>query len=315
MAKEIQKSLNDREREILLKELEKQGIKKWYERWIKHMALPEEINPYTNDLKSREKILRYLLLRILINQQARFEKVREISKSLARKFNMKLITEPHNISEEALFKIFHEIAGKKGSELYKVGFLGGIKPISLFSYRFKTFEGFVRWLEQNKLDLFGLIRKVLQKEMVKGLFNYLNQHFILGSGWVGNDPKACRMYANWAWFLFEEVWKVGTKINAKDSLMIVDGHVAKVFSRAGLISTVLYEKNRPYIIQASKMRGEIEDTVKQFNFAPFYIDNGAFYLFEDGFCLDIDPRCKDCPITQWCKKYIKWTAYQKQKIE
>lgn len=311
MAKETQKTLNNREKELLFKELERQGTQKWKERWTTHMALPEGVDSYTNDLKLREKILRYLLLRILINQQAKFEKVREISKSLAKKFNEKLITEPYHISEEELFKIFHEIAGEKGSELYKVGFLGGIKPISLFSYRFKTFEGFVRWLEQNRLNLFNLIREVLQKEGVKGLFNYLNQHFILGAGWVGNDPKACRMYANWAWFLFEEIWKVDKGISAKDTLMIVDGHVAKIFCRSGLISTVPYEEKRPYIIQASKIRGEIENIVKQFGFAPFYIDNGAFYLFEDGFCLDINPHCKECPINELCKKYIKWTAYKK----
>lgn len=153
---------------------------------------------------------------------------------------------------------------------------------------------------------------MLKKERVKGLFNYLNQHFILGAGWVGNDPKACRMYANWAWFLYEEVWKVKTGIKPKDTLMIVDGHVAKIFCRTGLIPTILYERKRPYIIQASKMREEIEDTVKQFSFAPFHIDNGAFYLFEDGFCLDINPHCKECPVNKICKKYIKWTAYQKK---
>ncbi|MDI6603438.1 MAG: hypothetical protein QME57_05055 [Patescibacteria group bacterium] len=313
MAKEIQKTLNKEEKGILLRELEKQGIQKWHERWIRHMALPEDIDPYTNDLELREKILRYLLLRILINQQARFEKVREISKSLAKEFNMKLITEPHNISEESLFKIFYKTAGEKGSELYRVGSLGGIKPVSLFAYRFKTFEGFIRWLKDNNLNLFHLFLKILEKQKVRGLFDYLNHHFILESGWVGNDPKACRMYANWVWFLLKEIWKEKIGAEAQNTLMLVDGHVGKVFCRAGLIDTIFYEKNRPYIIQASKMREEIENIVTRYNLAAFYVDNGTFYIFEDGFCLDINPHCKKCPISQWCKKYTKWTAYQKQK--
>lgn len=106
MAKETQEVLNNKEKELLLKELERRGVEKWRKRWTIHMAIPESIDPYTNNLKLREKILRYFLLRILINQQAKFEKVREISKSLAKKFNEKLISKPYNILEEELFKIF-----------------------------------------------------------------------------------------------------------------------------------------------------------------------------------------------------------------
>jgi endonuclease III len=118
------------------------------------------------------------------------------------------------------------------------------------------------------------------------------------------------MLVNWIIFLFNEIWK--TEISKmEDTLMIVDGHVAKVFCRAGLIDKVLYEKERPYIIQASKMRNEIEKIVAQFGKIPFYVDNGAFYIFEDDFCTDLNPKCESCPINRICKKYTKWTAYQK----
>ncbi len=93
--------------------------------------------------------------------------------------------------------------------------------------------------------------------------------------------------------------------------MIVDGHVGKVFSRTGLLPEVLYESGRPYIIQASKMRPQIEKIVSKARRVPFYVDNGAFYLFEDGFCKELDPECANCPIKNLCKKYVKWTAYQK----
>lgn len=94
--------------------------------------------------------------------------------------------------------------------------------------------------------------------------------------------------------------------------MIVDGHVGKIFCRTGLIENVLYEKKRPYIIQASKMRQQIESIVKVTKRIPFYVDNGAFYLFEDGYCTDLEPNCNKCPINKICKKYVKWTAYQMQ---
>lgn len=87
--------------------------------------------------------------------------------------------------------------------------------------------------------------------------------------------------------------------------MIVDGHVGKVFCRSGLLGEVLYEKSRPYIIQASKMRAWIEGIVSKSERVPFYVDNGAFYLFEDGFCTDLNPDCQGCPINKMCKKYTK----------
>jgi len=46
------------------------------------------------------------------------------------------------------------------------------------------------------------------------------------------------------------VWVLG--IETID-VMIVDGHVGKVFCRTGLLEEVLYEKRRPYIIQASNL--------------------------------------------------------------
>ncbi|MBC7329206.1 hypothetical protein H5T88_02490 [bacterium] len=92
--------------------------------------------------------------------------------------------------------------------------------------------------------------------------------------------------------------------------MIVDGHVGKVFCRTGLLGEVLYEKDRPFIIHASKMRPIIEQIVSQAGVIPFYVDNGAFYLYEDGYCKDLEPDCRICPVREFCKRYIKWTAYQ-----
>jgi len=309
MTKEIQKSLSDKERGKLLEILEEQGKTKWSKRWKIHMAFPDNLNPLTSNRDEQEITLRYLLLRVLINQQAKFEKVREMSIRVSEEFTDILLFEPYKISESELFKVFKDVAGEKGSLLYRVGALGGIKPISLFTYRFKAYEGFIRWLDENKQKFFDLLVKQLQSNKPINLFQFLNTHPVLEVGWVGNDPKACRMLVNWIIFLFSEIWNQEIS-RMEDTLMIVDGHVGNVFCRSGLLEQVLYEKGRPYIIQASKMRPWIEEIVSTSGRIPFYVDNGAFYLFEDGFCTDLNSNCHECPINKLCKKYKKWTAYQ-----
>jgi len=309
MPREKQEKLSNRQVDILLKKLEEQGKKKWVYRWKEHMAIPESLNPFSAKKEEQEKILRYLLLRVLINQQARFEKVREMSIRISNEFTDVLLFEPFRISESELFKVFKDVAGDKGSLLYRVGVLGGIKPISLFTYRFKAYEGFIRWLKEYNLDFIEIIIKHLKKEKSKGLFDFLNTHSVLEAGWVGNDPKACRMFVNWVVFLLVEIWKLKV-VKMEETLMIVDGHVGKVFCRTGLLEEILYEKKRPYIIQASKMRPWVEKIVFESGRIPFYVDNGAFYLFGDGYCTDLNPNCKKCPIRDICRKYKKWTAYQ-----
>jgi len=76
MPVEEQRGLSDKERESLLGILESEGKSKWQERWKEHMAITENLNVLSQDEKERDKILRYLLLRVLINQQAKFEKVK-----------------------------------------------------------------------------------------------------------------------------------------------------------------------------------------------------------------------------------------------
>ncbi len=231
MPKEKQLGLSDKEKEKLLDILEKEGREKWYKRWKEHMAIPSNLDVLSKDKDEREKILRYLLLRVLINQQARFDKVREISIRISEEFTDILLSEPFKISESELFKVFKDVAGES------------------------------------------------------------------------------RMFVNWMIFLFNEIWKQKVS-KMEETLMIVDGHVGKVFCRTGLLEEVLYEERRPYIIQASKMRLWIEEIISRFGKIPFYVDNGAFYLFEDGYCRELKPNCKDCPLNKICKKYLKWTAYQ-----
>ncbi|MGQ9706593.1 MAG: hypothetical protein ACUVWP_06275 [bacterium] len=172
MVKEIQESLLDKDRNKLIGILEKRGKFKWSKRWQSHMAFPNNLNPLSKERNEQEKALRYLLLRVLINQQAMFEKVREMSIKISEEFTDVLLLRPYEISEYRLFKIFKDVAGEKGSLLYRVGALGGIKPISIFSYRFKTFEGFIRWLNENNLCFYDVIIEKLT-EGSHNLFDFL----------------------------------------------------------------------------------------------------------------------------------------------
>jgi len=53
------------------------------------------------------------------------------------------------------------------------------------------------------------------------------------------------------------------------------------------------------------MRPWIGEIVSKFGKIPFYVDNGAFYLFEDGYCTEVDPNRKKCPVNIVYKKYLK----------
>lgn len=160
----MQKGLSDKEKNNLLLILEEQGKTKWFKRWKEHMAFPNKLSPLSKDRNEQEKALRYLLLRVLINQQARLEKVREMSIRISEEFTDILLFEPYKISESELFKVFKDVAGEKGSLLYRVGALGGIKPISLFTYRFKAYEGFIKWLDKKEQKFFNLIVSQLQNK-------------------------------------------------------------------------------------------------------------------------------------------------------
>jgi hypothetical protein len=309
MARENQTSLSEEDKSRLLEKLEIRGKSEWDNRWENHMAFPSSLDVRSSEEEVREKVLRYLLFRILINQQAKYEKVREVSVKVAERFGDALFYSPFQISEYELIELLRQIAGPRGGLLYRVGFLGGIKPLSLFAYRFKSYEGFIRRLGSLGRKLTDIIAEKLAQGSHE-LFDFLCTDPILDAGWVGNDPKACRMYVNWVVFLFSEVWGFGVR-DMSDTMMIVDGHVGKVFCRSGLLNSVLYEGQRPHIISASQMRSDIEAVVSASERVPFYVDNGAFYLFEDGYCTDLEPRCNSCPISEICMKYKKWTAYKK----
>jgi len=310
MVVEKQKELPEEDKIKLLNFLNEYGKKNWILKWNEHIALPDKLFKSGN----RELVIRYLLFRALINQQANVEKARELPVQLYEAFGDEILVKPWNIDFIEVLGVFKMVGGPTGSKVYKVGFLGGIKPTSLFTYRFTAYMQFIRKLEKANLQLENIITSV---SSVRELYDKLKDDEILNIGWVGNDPKACRMFVDWVTYFYTQIWKIKTNLSLRNTLMLIDGHSGKVFARTGFISKVYYEKRRPYIIEASKMRKNIEDEVIKYqeilDIIPFYVDNGAFYLYLNGYCLEESPQCIKCPIRNLCMRYTKWTGYEKQK--
>jgi endonuclease III len=309
MAKVEQVALNESQRQEILKQLENIGRSSWEAHWRESMALPEELS-----LENKESVIRYLLLRALLNQQGDTDKIKEFTKSLYKYFSDSILYQPESVAKnfEKLVKIFHDIGGARGSELYRVGALGGIKPLSLFLYRFASFTFFINSLDDEYLQ--KLIKEKLLAS-VQTLWEFLRDHPILAGGWVGNDPKAARMLTNWLVWLFANLWQE-CELSLKETLMVVDGHVGKVFSRTGFISKISYEKNRPYVIIAKDMREDIEIKVRAADVVPMFVDEGAYRVARE-WCFETNPNCLACPLQPLCLAgqgsplHKRWSAYQR----
>ncbi len=309
MPKVVQKSLNQDELVQLLQRLQDIGQAFWQQNWQASIALPDELPLY-----DREAVTRFSLLRAVLNQQGDTGKVRELVRALLSAFGQRLLDEPLEIARQFgdVLSVFYQVGGKKGAEIYRVGALGGIKPLSLFLYRFAAFAFFIGGLSRPFCEI---VQEKLQQG-VTSLWAFLRDDPILNGGWVGNDPKAARMLTNWLVWLFGAIWRQVT-VNWEETLMIVDGHVGKVFCRMGAVKTVTYESQRPFIILAKEMRGDIEALTKRVpQSVPMFIDEGAFYIAMN-WCFETQPKCAECPIRALCLagqgsvEHLRWSAYQK----
>ncbi|MFZ8853032.1 hypothetical protein [Fervidibacter sp.] len=309
MPREKQRSLSSDERKKLIARMANLGRDFWYQHWKESMSLPEDL-----PMDDRESVVRYLLLRALLNQQGDTGKVRELIQKLFATFGTDLLLYPNTLEEQfdQVLKVFREVGRERGAELYRVGALGGIKPLSLFLYRIAAFTIFIR----NVRDSFYEAVKSKLDEGVRSLWKFLRDDPILDGGWVGNDPKAARMLTNWLAWLFSEVWQE-TEVDLQETLMIVDGHVGKVFCRTGAVETVVYESERPFVILAKEMRADIEKMVRNVSgVQPMFVDEGAFQIAMQ-WCFETSPNCPECPIKDLClagqgsEEHQRWTAYKK----
>jgi hypothetical protein len=79
---------------------------------------------------------------------------------------------------------------------------------------------------------------------------------------------------------------------------------------------VHYEAERPFIIKAKDMRGDIEARVASVpGIFPMFVDEGAFRVALR-WCFDRNPDCLHCPLQKLClagqgsDEHRRWTAYQ-----
>ncbi|MEM3147194.1 MAG: hypothetical protein QXY94_06555, partial [Archaeoglobaceae archaeon] len=225
------------------------------------------------------------------------------ARCLFAEFGRQLLYEPAKLAKqfEKVLSVFHQVGGEKGSEIYRVGALGGIKPLSLFLYRFAAFAFFIERFSGNLAD-------IIENKLLHGI----------SSLWTffRDDPKAARMLTNWLAWLFCEVWQK-VEINLTETLMIVDGHVGKVFCRTGALEVVPYERNRPFIILAKEIRSEVDKVVKSVpSTIPMFVDEWAFQIATN-WCFESGPNCRECPLCNTCLvgqgslEHLRWSAYQK----
>lgn len=341
MAIETQQYLSFSEKKDVLEKLNKFGELIWKNNWIREIRIPQFLLSIKTQ-NDKEKLLRYLLLRALINQQGIAEKVKELAENLVNEFKDSLLLKPtatFSFKSEKILKIAKSVGGTKGSEIYRVGFLGGIKPWFLFLGRFACFCWFMDRIKLKYKDSFySFMKELLSTESIENIYYKLIEDEILSIGWVGNDPKACRMFLDWCIFILNEVFKEKIEVQMKDTLMIVDGHVAKVLCRMGFLNRVHYEDRRKFIIQAARMRENIEKEVYEFRkygIVPFYVDFACFFLGKNccgedraicevrkdfrsqicNTCVAFKSKiCEGiiCPLENICKKHVKWTAFRQR---
>jgi len=353
MPTEWQESLSQKEKEKILKILNSLGKFLWEQLWHEDMAIPRNLNVTTKDRMEQELILRYLFMRVALNQQGDSIKIRRFAKELVEDLGREFLISPLDFLSnpevyDKILLIARKYGGEKGSELYSPGRLRGIKPFYILMSRLSLFALFIHILKHQKASLIELLEKIIKdEEAVLRLNDWIMNEKYISLTWVGKDPKASRMLTNWIIFLWTKKWNKSPSLGSslmRKTLMIVDGHVGKVFARTGLLEKVTYESNRPYIIEASKMRSSIEKIVNNIaankNYVPFYIDYAAFTLGMS-ICDEVNPLCEIdssterkklinekqpygpiikeytrrlvCPLEEYCKKYTLWTAYRQKK--
>ncbi len=155
--------------------LEEIGRSVWEEKWQENMALPENLS-----LDDRETVCRFLLLRTLLNQQGETEKVRLLVQRLFAEFGSQLLYAPLNVATkfEQLSKVFRQVGGQRGRGLYRVGALGGIKPISLFLYRFAAFAFFIARLRE---PLYATVKRKMEESVI-ALWSFFREDVVLEGG-------------------------------------------------------------------------------------------------------------------------------------
>ena len=267
----------------------------------------------------KEKVIRFLLLAAILDQQAKSPTARSTVVKIYEIFGNDLFDNPTKV-----LKNLNMIEPIKGN--YKVlPAIGRVLP--RFGWFVLRVGGFLTYeLMLNKSSLFSELSNCASPiEAVKKL----SENPTVGS--ILRD-KACRMYISWIGHPELGINISNGSWSRLEFLMPVDGHVGKVFCRTGMITKVIHEgkidsSKRWNIIKASKMRDSVQQLVQSYNKDTIMIDHGAFQLGLNccpdnlnGICCDACTKltCKvsqpltaetRCVLGDFCKRNLTWRAF------
>jgi len=276
--------------------------------------LPKEL------LSDKEKLTRFLLLTAFLDQQAESPSARKTAIDIYKIFGDDLFFKP----QSCIVKLDRLVPLK---EKYKVSpAIGRVLP--RFGWFVLRVGGFL--IYEMMLDKTSLSKKLGQCKTPRDANAFLQTNPVVES--ILRE-KATRMYVSWIGHPDLGIDVSNGKWNKSFFEMPVDGHVGKIFSRAGLVSEVIHEGkkgsgSRWNVIVASKMRPSIQEATNQHGEDCIMVDHGAFQIGInccpdnlEGIACDSCPRasfcqikakigCKGyCMLRDYCKRNVTWRAY------
>jgi len=292
----IQRVLTQNEKRELVEKLEEIGRSNIYKDFEETLlrGLAQE------NVSNKEFLVRYLLLAAVLDQQADSESARRTVREIYSNYGVDFFLNPEkylpHVNEvvELALKTYEPKVRvlrmkKVGITLLRVG--GYMVSVYNLSVRYGSLLNYYR-LFKNPREL--LEKGILREIMLTGLLY----------------EKASRLYVGWITHPLLPVRVYGEGVEKSKIPMVVDGHVAKVMARAGLLSRVSVENTKNMIIEAEKERLEIEREVIKAKPSgdPFLVDYGAFYIGIK-YCHEENPECHKCPINAICRGNIEIRAY------
>jgi len=268
----------------------------------------------------KEKLTRFLLLTAFLDQQAESPSARRTAIHIYRIFGDDLFFRPQN----CLIQIDKLVSLK---DEYKVSpAIGRVLP--KFGWFVLRVGGFLTY--EMMLNKTNLLEKIGQCTTPSKAIEFLHSNPLVESIFRG---KAARMYISWIGHSDLGIDVSNGKWDKSLFEMPVDGHVGKIFSRAGLVSEVIHEGkkgsgSRWNIIVASNMRPLIQEVTNKYSRDCIMVDHGAFQIGInccpdnlEGIACDSCPRanfckikpkigCKGyCMLRDYCKRNLTWRAY------
>lgn len=288
---------------------------------LQPLELAEIVNSLPKDVVAdKERLTKFLLLTSFLDQQAESPSARKTAVRIYKIFGDDLFFNPQSclvqIDKLTSLKSEYKVSPAIGRVLPRFGW---------FVLRVGGFLTYEMMLNKTKLS-----EKLGQCSTPTKAIEFLHSNPLVES--ILRE-KAARMYISWIGHPDLGINVSNGKWNKSRFEMPVDGHVGKIFSRAGLVSEVLHEGKKESvgrwnIIVASSMRPLIQEVTNKYSKDCIMVDHGAFQIgFNccpdnlEGISCDSCPRttfcrikpkigCKGlCMLRDNCKRNLVWRAY------